>query len=174
MNASLIIIGQLCRRSPVIGQIAFWFGHSSSKLELRVLYQKYALSKDLSFNVYKILFFKVEDAKVTTTSSKTKSSSSNSKNKTELQLQAKAKSAHCDTNQENELDDEKMLSLARELDWKLVYSGQERMVDVKDMTPATQYQFKVRWFSLDKDIQDEVKYPSVYPSDSKHTIELNM
>ena len=33
-----------------------------------------------------------------------------------------------------------------DLSWKMVYSGEERMVDVRDMVPASQYQFKVNYF----------------------------
>jgi hypothetical protein len=68
------------------------------------------------------------------------------------QPQARAKSAvHCDTEHlgVDEHDGGEMSPAApRQLDWKLVYSGQERQVDVKDMTPATQYQFKVFFIQL--------------------------
>ena len=43
---------------------------------------------------------------------------------------------------------ESLSPVAEDLSWKMVYSGEERMVDVRDMVPASQYQFKVNYFHL--------------------------
>jgi len=51
------------------------------------------------------------------------------------------KSGDCDTRQS--VDAEAEVEREREVEWRLVYSGEDRSVDIKDLLPATQYQFKV-------------------------------